>query len=296
MQSRSPGTTCRRSSPPRAAASSLDTSAATVMRSLRLLERTLNTSLFSRSPRGYELTPAGRELLEHALAIEAEVLAAERRVSGRDQRVTGTIRVATLDDLVQTVLGKIFAGFTQRHPQLHLDLLIESDRTNLARRSADVAIRAGGPPPEDDLVARRVCAIGIALYASRAYLRQYGTLASVEGLSGHRLVRGDAARAGLPMETLLDRHAAGASAVLRSNSMLARVVAVREGVGVGLLPCFIADAEPGLVRIGEVIPEASASLWILIHPDLRRNARIRAFVDYTHAELARLEARMAGEA
>lgn len=146
------------------------------------------------------------------------------------------------------------------------------------------------------MLARRVCDVGIALYASRSYLHQHGPLASLESLAGQRIVRADEARARLPMEKLLDRYMAGASTVLRSNSMLARVAAVRDGVGVGLLPCFIADAERGLVRIGDVIPEASAALWILIHPDLRRNARVRAFVDYAYDELLRLKDRLAGRA
>jgi DNA-binding transcriptional LysR family regulator len=269
----------------------LDTSAATVLRRLRVLEKTLNTSLFSRGPRGYALTPTGHELLEHALAIESELLAAERRVGGRDQSLTGTIRVSTLDDLVQTVLGRIIADLARRHPAVCLDLIIESEYTNLARRLAHVAIRAGSDPGANDVIAKRVCTIGIALCASREYLRRHRTPVCLEDLSRHRI-----ARAGLPMEKLLDRHVPATAAVVRSNSMLARVAAVRDGVGVGMLPCFIADGERGLVRVGDVVTEASAALWFLVHPDLRRNARVRAFVGYAHEELLRLKDRLAGEA
>lgn len=98
------------------------------------------------------------------------------------------------------------------------------------------------------------------------------------------------------MEQLIERHASGATLAFRSNSMLARCVAVRDGIGVGFLPCFVADAERELVRLGDVMPEASATLWILVHPDLRRNARVRAFVEYAHVELLRMKDRLAGKA
>lgn len=277
-----------------AAGEALDLSAATVLRRLRVLERKLNATLFSRSPRGYTLTPAGHELLEHVTQMESQVLAAQRRLGGRDQRLTGTIRVATLDDLVQTVLGPVIAGFTQRHPAVCLDLQIDTEFTNLERRLADVAIRAGSQPTRENLIARRVGEIGIALYASRDYLRRCRTRPSLAQLAGHRLVRADEARGRLPMERLLDRTAADAPVVLRSNSMMTRFTAVRDGIGIGLLPCFIADVEAGLVRLGDVVPEASGALWILVHPDLRRNARVRAFVEHAHQHLLGLKDRLAG--
>ena len=77
--------------------------------------------------------------------------------------------------------------------------------------------------------------------------------------------------------------------------MLARCVAVRDGMGVGFLPCFVADAERQLVRLSDVVPEASATLWILVHRDLRRNARVRTFVDYACAELLRVKGRLTGK-
>jgi len=72
--------------------------------------------------------------------------------------------------------------------------------------------------------------------------------------------------------------------------------AVRDGVGVGMLPCFIGDADPELVRLGDPLAELTAGLWILIHPDLRRNARVRAFVDYATEHLGAARDRLAGGA
>ncbi len=274
-----------------AAAGNLGVNASTVHRRLAALESTLDTRLFSRSARGYALTGAGAELLEHALAIEAEVLHAERRVGGRDQSVSGLIRVSTVDDLALFVLSPLLGEFCKRHPRVRLDVAIDSDLADLARRQADVAIRPGAPPKGSDLIARRVCGIAVALYAGRSYVARQAPPETLERLREHPIVRADTARAHLAMERFLDAYVEPDGAAFRSNSMLARLAAIRDGVGIGLLPCITADAEPALIRLGQAIPEAAASLWILIHADMRRSARVRALVESVHGGLADLQQR-----
>lgn len=99
-----------------------------------------------------------------------------------------------------------------------------------------------------------------------------------------------------PKEEVIGQYAGGATVAFRSNSMLARCSAVRDGIGLGFLPCFLANTERNLIRLGDVIPEASATLWILVHADLRRNGRVRSFVEYTHAALLLSEDRLSGRA
>ncbi|HVL57931.1 MAG TPA: LysR family transcriptional regulator [Burkholderiaceae bacterium] len=273
------------------AAKTLGVNASTVHRRLAALERTLGARLFDRSSHGYRLTSAGNELLEHARSIEAEVLRAERRLRGRDQSVSGPIRVSTVDDLSFYVLSPLLSQFCVRHPRVRLELSIDSDDADLARRQADVAIRPGASPRDSDVIARRVCGISVALYASREYLVRHGRLESIDAIGAHPLVRGDAGRANLAMERAVNAHSDPEQAALRSNSMLARLAAIRDGLGVGMLPCVVADAEPSLVRIGPAHAEAAASLWILIHPDMRRSARVRTFVDFMLEALEPLRGR-----
>ncbi len=278
-----------------AAAESLGVSAATVHRRIARLEAELATSLFARSQRGYALTAAGSELLAHVRSIDDEVVAAQRRVSGRDQSLRGAIHLSTVDDLAVMVLGGVLRDFSRLHEGVGLQVSIDSDFVDLTRRQADVAIRPGARPAAGDVIARRVCAVGVALYASRDYLARHGTPATPGALAHHRVVRADQARSGLPMERFIDRHTAPDAAVFRSSSMLARVLAVREGLGLGMLPCFAADADPALVRIGPPREQASSDLWILVHADLRRNARVRAFVEFVHDALLRVRSRLEGE-
>jgi DNA-binding transcriptional LysR family regulator len=66
----------------------------------------------------------------------------------------------------------------------------------------------------------------------------------------------------------------------RVNSLVGMVAAVREGLGIAALPCYLGDMEPGLIRLGAVIPELSTDLWLLAHTDLRKNTRMRITLDY----------------
>ena len=73
--------------------------------------------------------------------------------------------------------------------------------------------------------------------------------------------------------------------MLRASSLTALRAAARAGLGVAALPCLMADADPGLVRILPPVAEMATSLWLLTHPDLRRAGRIRAVMDGLAREL-----------
>ena len=73
----------------------------------------------------------------------------------------------------------------------------------------------------------------------------------------------------------------------RANSLHCILDLARQGLGATLLPCFLGDRTSDLARIGNPLPELDAGLWMLTHSDLRRSARVRAFMDFAGAELTR---------
>jgi DNA-binding transcriptional LysR family regulator len=159
---------------------------------------------------------------------------------------------------------------------------------DLARRQADVAIRFGGRLPEADLIAKQVARVDVALYASRAYLKEHGRPTRLEELNRHAIVRGNEQVSGLPHEKLMDRYGDPANFAFSSNSFLARLAAIREGMGIGFLGCFMGEREKTLERLPFRFPEASGYLWLVLHVDLKRNARVRAFVEHTYAAMVAL--------
>ncbi|EWH03322.1 LysR family transcriptional regulator [Halomonas sp. BC04] len=249
----------------------LGASHATVFRRLNAIERRLGVALFERSRRGYAPTAAGEDLATVAGRVEAEVLGAERRVVGRDLSLSGTIRVTTTDTLLMGLLSPIFADFQHAHSEIVLEVAVSNQLFNLSQRDADVAVRPSSSPPEH-LVGRRVGSIAQAVYGR--------VDSDSEAWIGPDRHLGYAA-----LDAWMAENGANARCRYRVDTMFGMLAAARDGLGRAVLPCYLADAEPALNRIGEPIPELATDLWLLTHPDLRRVARIRAFMAFVSEAL-----------
>ena len=66
------------------------------------------------------------------------------------------------------------------------------------------------------------------------------------------------------------------------------LAAVRSGFGLAVLPSFVADREPDLVRCIPPIEGDPAALWLLTHERLRHTPRVRAVLDFLGERLVRL--------
>ncbi|MGH8665515.1 MAG: LysR substrate-binding domain-containing protein, partial [Burkholderiales bacterium] len=175
------------------------------------------------------------------------------------------------------------------HPQIALEVAIANQFFTLSRRDADVAIRPSVAAPED-LIAHRIAEVATAIYAAPSYMAS----SKRRALSEHVWVAPDESLAHLGSARWLTSEIAPERVVYRANSLVALQAAARAGVGVAPLPCYIGDRDAALVRVHGPVPAMAATLWVLIHPDLRRVVRIRAFVDFTLLQLARLRALIEG--
>lgn len=270
-----------------AAAEALRVDVSTVQRRVGKLEAAMRSKLFVRSPRGYALTEAGQDLYTHALAMDEEAASAWRKVVARDEQPVGTVRVATVDDFAVHILPPIVASFREKHPNVTVFVDVRSSFVDLGRHEADVAIRFGLAPPEGDVVVRRVLTANVGLFASRAYLKKHGRPKTPEDLKDHALVRAEEGLSRMSMERILERFGDRSRIALRAGSFYARVGAIRAGVGIGFAPLFLAARDKGLERLRIDFPEppVGADLLLLIHADMRRNARVRAFVEHAFAAL-----------
>lgn len=277
------------------AARALGVNHSTVFRRLNALEARLGVRLFDRFPRGYALTAAGEHMLRSAERVEDEILGLERRLLGGDVRLAGSLRVTTTDTLVHGVLGPHLRAFQAAYPEIELELITGNAFFDLSKREADVALRPSRHPG-DAMVGRRLAALAVALYAARDYLAERGRPAGAPELAGHALITGDASLAHLPATRWLERHVPAAGSVLRCNSWLSQLAAARAGLGLAALPCFLGDRAPELVRVLPPDPALAGELWLLTHSDLRRTARVRAFMETIARGIRRERALLEGEA
>jgi DNA-binding transcriptional LysR family regulator len=272
------------------AARALKVDQTTCGRRLQALEEALGARLFDRTPEGLVLTAAGERALERAREIEEAALALERQVAGEDARIEGVVRLATSETMAVGFLVQALAGLRARHAGIALQVVTGSATVNLLKREADVAVRIAPRPTQANLMVRRLGEAGWSLYASRDYFARRpldGTLAS------HALIGFDEEMAQIPAARWMDEHLP-AGRVLETNSILAVLEAVRAGLGIGALPCFLGDAVPTLARAGsERI--AVADVWMVVHPDLERTPRIRVVMDFLVEQFTAVAARFRGE-
>ena len=268
------------------AAKRLGVDHSTAFRRLGAVEARLGLRLFERARNGYAPTPGGEEAIASAGRILGELAALERRLAGRDLRPSGVVRVTTTDTLVE-LLTPLLAAFRAAHPGITVELATSNLFFTLTRRDADVAIRPAPSAPED-LVARRIAGIAFAPFAAPAYLaaREAGDLEALDWLGP------DDTLAHLGLARWLKARVPAARVVYRASSLLALREAARAGLGVAPLPCYLAGADPGLRQLGAPQPGMASTLWLITHPDLRRSARVRAFLDFMGARLLALKDRL----
>lgn len=264
-----------------AAARALQVSHPTVFRRINQIERQLGVRLFDRGQSGYTPTAAGEELAALAGRVEADVRIIERQIAGRDLRPSGTVRVTTTDTLLIGLLSGHFAHFRQNFPEIELEVAISNEVFSISRRDADVAIRPSRDVP-DELLGRRLSGIAMAIYVPRELSTGR---APTEDPTDGPWVGLDASLSYHPLARWLKTSGRDRQVVYRVNSMLGCCDAVRSGLGVGVLPCYLGDRAQELTRFGAPIEALSSELWLLTHPDLRRTARIRAFLDFLDTAL-----------
>lgn len=262
------------------AALQLDTSASTVSRHIGALEKRLNMRLFVRLSTGYLLTDAGSELFDRVAEVERSTQAVERRssVAAEADKVTGLVRLAASDSMGVHLVTARLPLLQQRHPGLRVELVLGHAKADLTRREADLALRMldpAVPTSQADHVMHRVASVPFSLYVSSGLVR--GT--AIDTVDWARLphISWDHSWRHLPVaQWLAQTFADQPPPVFTSNSAMAQMVAIAAGMGVGVLPDYLARTDTSLVRLAVDTSVLARDLWLIYHRDLRSSRRVQA--------------------
>jgi len=258
----------------RAAAKELGVNHATVSRRINNFESSLGQRLFDRSAKGYARTAAGDEIYLEASNLEERLNSVERKVAGKDDKLVGEIRVTLPEIFAGPLLMPAFAEFCKLYPEVEIDIADSTEIFNLANRDADVAFRLCQEPP-DYLVGRKLGVMHRACYMSvelAPMLEQEGWLETQNWIGWNDKIR-------RPVGKLAKEYPKFRSKHKIFNGGL-QITACKHGMGVAILPCFIGDKDASLMRIPPYTSEGKHDMWILSHPDLRKNAKIQTFVRF----------------
>lgn len=275
----------------RAAAERLAVNHSTVLRRIAQLEARLGVQMFEKLPSGYRLTDAGEEVLEFAEQMEASSNQLATRVLGRDQSIGGLLRVTLAPPLASHLLMPDFAEFARLHPDIEMEILSFERPVSLTNREADVAIRVvyESSALPLNLHALKGPEIYGAVYISRDLLAAWrdGAAGRVRWIVNRFDGVPDWGREGeIPI----------AEIPFRTIDAGAHLAALRQGIGVAALPCFVGDADPLLARAPGIGLHMYGTLWLLTQGETRKTKRVRLFTEFLSRRLAAHAARLAGRA
>ena len=265
----------------RAAAKQLGVNHATVLRRIATLEERLGARMFDKLPSGYRLTDAGEEVVELANQMEATSHELETRVFGRDQGVSGLLRVTLTPILATHLLMPDFADFARLHPDIEMEILSTGELANLTNREADVAIRVVYdrqtlPPNLHGLT-------GPELFGGVYIARERLAYSLADAASPLRWIV-------ISMHGVPDWAGAGevraGGVPFRVTDAAAQLEAVRRGLGMTTLPCFVGDADPLLARMPGTALHLYGTLWLLTQGETRKTKRVRLFTEFMSRRLA----------
>ena len=264
----------------------LNLSQSAVSRQIRALEESLNTPLFHRHARGLILTEQGELLFDATAAMSKRLEAAAARIRDSEEEVFGELRVTTTTGFGTLWLAPRLSALFTKYPDLKIDLMLEERVLDLPMREADVAIRMK-EPSQADLIRKRLMSVRMRLYASPEYLERLGPPKDLDELSGHRLICQNTSAAQVSAGALLVQRllSQDVHSTLTVNNYFGVLQAVLSHLGIGVLPDYLTEDFPDLVRVLPDIESNEVPVFLAYPEELRHSKRIAAFRDFVLEEI-----------
>jgi DNA-binding transcriptional LysR family regulator len=251
---------------------------ATVVRRIGALEEALGTKLFDRSPQGYALTEAGRGLVAHAQGMEAQASAAAEEVGGQADRLSGTVRIGAPDGVSNYLLIDACDALSRDNPELQVQVVALPRMFSLSKREADLAITVS-PPSAGRLTVRKIADYRLRLYGRRDLVESLGNIRTMDDL---REVRGIGYISDMIFDRELDYYALlgrTSEPALTSNSLIMQLRWCLRGVGICILPEFVAREHPELRMLLADDIRLTRAFYLVRHQDDARVARINRMAE-----------------
>ncbi|HHH89605.1 MAG TPA: LysR family transcriptional regulator [Aliiroseovarius sp.] len=265
----------------------LHLSQSAVSRQIKALEDALNATLFHRHARGLILTEQGELLFDATKAMSLRLEAAVARIRDSKDEVFGELRVTTTTAFGSLWLPPRLPKLYKLYPGLRIDLMLDERVLDLPMREADVAIRMK-EPSQADLIRKRLMSVNLRLYASPAYLEEYGTPQTTDDLTRHRLICQNTSSAQVSAGASFVKHLQtfGFASLLTVNNYFGVLQAALNGVGIGVLPDYVVRDFPNLKQVLPGTESHEIPVFLAYPSELRKSKRIAAFRDFVISEIA----------
>ncbi|MDE0306493.1 MAG: LysR family transcriptional regulator [Albidovulum sp.] len=275
----------------------LNVSQSAVSRQIQALEYALGSTLFHRHARGLILTEQGELLFDATSSMSTRLEFATARIRDSEEKAFGSLRVTTTTGFGTLWLAPRIADFYKMHPDLNIELMLEERVLDLTMREADVAIRMK-EPSQADLIRRKLMSVHMRFYATRKYLDARGAPNSLEELRTHPIICQGAKSAQVSDGRALIRNLFAGEVLshLKVNNYYGVLQAVLHDLGIGLLPNYLTEHFPALVRVLGTIESGAVPVYLAYPVELRQSRKIKAFRDFVVSEVAAYRRKRNGRA
>jgi len=262
-----------------AAARRLGQDHTTVGRRIASLEGAFRSKLFERRPEGYRLTELGQKLYENVKTLESSVWEIQRDLAGQTQEVEGVVRIGAPDDFGNLFLAKHIGALQSLHPGLKIELITLPYTLSVSKREADISIGVERPA-EGRLFVRRLTDVEMRLYATRDYIDAHGPIDQASDLARQTWIG--------PVSDFNSTALADTASELdctptlrfACSSFAGQLAAAINGVGLAMLPRYVADQEESLAPVLPDIVNTMRAYHMVVHADLRDLPRVRTVTNY----------------
>ncbi len=261
------------------AAEHLGVTLSTVFRRLERMEDNLGVRLFDRNKGVYHPTDAGQRMVQAAERMEQEALAGDRAITGQDQQLQGSITITSTESISASFLARHIPAFQKQYPGLTVTIMSSDRKLSLADREADIALRPRRPKT-DSLIGRKIGQSNWGIYAAAPIAGRYKKIRILSDLAGLDVIGWEGSPAAHDTMTWLASRIDPLNIIYKSNSLLTNASLAASGDALVPLPCRVGSFWPGLAPILSPLDDAMGELWLVMHQDLKRNARVRALADF----------------
>jgi DNA-binding transcriptional LysR family regulator len=269
-----------------AAARQLRVSQTTVARRIAALEQALGFPLFDKRQAGYALTPEGEGLLDRAQQVDLAATAFAEAAAAEKRETSGTVRITT-QEIFMILLAPMLRELHERHPEIMIELDDSQDFRDLGEGEADIALRSAVGDLGSGVVGRRIGPDHWTLYCSRGYAEQHGVPKTRVQLKKHAFIGGGGPKLWRAYSAWLHQLGLDDRVIMHHASAMGMLAAIRSGLGIAVLPCIVADAEPDLVQCTPPRDDHGRTMWLVTHQRVRRTPRVRTVIDFLYERMMR---------
>lgn len=261
------------------AAKRLSIDASTLSRRVHKLEESLSTKLFERTVEGHKLTQNGDKLLQFARQMELNASQAFKNITDENIQNSGQVRIGVTEAFGSFFISPHLIALQESFPNIDIELLHFSRNVKISRNEADIAIAVEKPKNTSTIISK-LCNYQLQLYGNQTYLDKVMGRIDLSQLSSYRWVSYVDNLLFTEQLSYLKELDSNIKPHFQSTSITSQYTAIKSGLGIGILPCFLAEQDKSLIKLCSNEIKVIRSLYLITHPESKRLSHVNSVWQY----------------